>query len=137
MQYPLILVTNDDGIQSPGLWAVAEALLPLGEVIVVAPDRQWSGAGRALPHDVTGKYYQEIRSIHGKQVVAYAVDGSPAQMVQHGVLEMTPRVPSLVVSGINSGANLSIEVTISGTVGAYWAIRARASAMIGSISYTA
>ena len=55
MQRPLILVTNDDGIDSKGLWAVAEALAPLGEILVVAPDRQWSGAGRAYMSDGTNR----------------------------------------------------------------------------------
>lgn len=118
MQIPLILVVNDDGITSPGLWAATKALMPLGDVLVVAPNRQWSGAGRAMPHDVTGKLQHVGQRIDGIEVAAYAVDGSPAQCVQHGVLELSPRMPSLVVSGINSGANLSIEVTISGTVGA-------------------
>jgi len=49
----LILITNDDGIDSEALWAAVEAVLPMGEVLVVAPDRQWSGAGRSVPYDVT------------------------------------------------------------------------------------
>lgn len=118
MQPALILVTNDDGVTSEGLWAVVEAMLPLGEIYVVAPDRQWSGAGRAMPHDVTGALDDVSRDVDGQRVVAYSVDASPALAVTHGVLELTPRRPDLVVSGVNFGANLSIEVTISGTVGA-------------------
>ncbi len=118
MQQPLILVTNDDGIQSDGLWAAAEAVLPLGEVIVVAPDRQWSGGGRSMPPDVTGRIVPCVRIMNGQQVMGYAVDASPALAVQHGVLELAPRRPSLVVSGINFGLNLAVDVTISGTVGA-------------------
>jgi 5'-nucleotidase len=115
---PLILVVNDDGIQSRGLWAAAEAVLPLGDVIVVAPDRQWSGGGRCMPPDVTGCLEDASRYIGGTFVQAFAVDASPALAVGHGITELCPRMPDLVVSGINSGANLSIEVTISGTVGA-------------------
>jgi 5'-nucleotidase len=118
MDHPLILVTNDDGITSDGLWAAVEALLPLGEVLVVAPDQQWSGAGRCMPHTITGAFEKTNRQIDGRSVTAYAVDASPALAVEHGILEFAPRVPDLVVSGINYGANLSIDVTISGTVGA-------------------
>ncbi|MBN1955941.1 MAG: 5'/3'-nucleotidase SurE [Anaerolineae bacterium] len=118
MKQPLILVTNDDGIDSRGLWAAVEAVLLLGEVLVVAPDRQWSGGGRSMPPDVSGRLTPASRRVGGVQVTAYAVDASPALAVIHGVVELAPRFPSLVVSGVNSGANLGIEVTISGTVGA-------------------
>jgi len=117
-EQPLILVTNDDGIESPGLWAAVSAVLPLGDVLVVAPDRQWSGGARSMPPHVTGKMHSADREIDGQPVTAYAVDASPALAVNHGVLEFAPRRPALVVSGVNSGANLGIEVTISGTVGA-------------------
>ncbi len=118
MEQPLILVTNDDGIESRGLWAAVEAVLPLGEVLVVAPDRQWSGGGRSMPPHVTGQLQPAARTVHGVRVAAYGVDASPALTVVHGVMELAPRRPALVVSGINYGANLSTEVTISGTVGA-------------------
>jgi 5'-nucleotidase len=118
MVQPLILVTNDDGIGSDGLWASVEALLPLGQVVVVAPDRQWSGGGRSMPPHVSGRYEAFTREVDGVPVSAYAVDASPALAVQHGILEFAPREPSLVVSGINYGLNLTTEVTISGTVGA-------------------
>lgn len=118
MAQPLILVTNDDGIESPGLWAAVAALLPLGELLVVAPDCQWSGAGRSMPHHVTGRLMVADREVDGIPVVAYAVDASPALAVAHALLELAPRRPALVVSGINAGANLSTEITVSGTVGA-------------------
>ncbi len=118
MDLPLILVTNDDGIDSAGLWALAEGVLPLGEVLVVAPDRQWSGGGRSMPKDVTGRIRPASRELDGQRVTGFAVDASPALAVDHGVVELAPRRPDLVVSGINFGANLGIEVTISGTVGA-------------------
>ncbi len=118
MECPLILVTNDDGIDSEGLWATVEAVLPLGEVLVIAPDREWSGGGRSMPFNVTGRIVPAGREINGQWVVAYAVDASPALAVVHGVAELAPRCPALVVSGINPGTNLGIEVTISGTVGA-------------------
>jgi 5'-nucleotidase len=118
MEGPLILVTNDDGIESEGLWAAVAALLPLGEVCVVAPDRQWSGGGRSMPPHVSGGYHAVQRTVDGVEVRAYAIDASPALAVQHAVLEFVPRFPSLVVSGVNYGPNLATEVTISGTVGA-------------------
>lgn len=118
MTVPLILVTNDDGIDSAGLWAVAEAVLPLGDVLVVAPDRQWSGGGRSMPREVTGAIRPASREIDGHPVKGFAVDASPALAVDHGVIELASRRPALVVSGVNFGANLGIEVTISGTVGA-------------------
>ncbi len=118
MERPLILVTNDDGIRSEGLWAAAEVLLPLGELLVVAPDRQWSGAGRSMPPGLSGNVMPFNRRLNGEWVNAYAVDATPALAVVHGVLELASRRPALVVSGINFGENLGIEVTISGTVGA-------------------
>lgn len=118
MEMPLILVTNDDGIDSFGLWAAVEAVMPLGEVLVVAPDRQWSGGGRSMPPYVSGRMTPYVRWVNGERVAAWAVDASPALAVEHGLLELAPRRPALVVSGINLGLNLATEVTISGTVGA-------------------
>ena len=118
MSLPLILVTNDDGINSRALWAVVEAVSPLGEVLVVAPGRQWSGGGRSKPQGVTGQITAVQGPIRDVTVTAYAVDGSPAQAVAHAVLEIAPRPISLAVSGANLGPNLGLEVTVSGTVGA-------------------
>ncbi len=113
-----ILLTNDDGIRSPGLWAAAEALAPLGWVTVVAPREQSSGAGRSMPATTTGVITEETITVHGKPWKVYAVDGTPAQAVQHGVLEIMSEPPDLVVAGINYGENLATGVTVSGTVGA-------------------
>jgi len=113
-----ILLTNDDGIQSPGLWAAAEALSELGFVTVAAPRDQSSGMGRSLPSNSDGIIRTEVVRVHGKDWNVYAVGGSPAQAVQHGVLEIMPQPPDLVVSGINYGENVATGVTISGTVGA-------------------
>lgn len=117
-QKPLILFTNDDGIESPGIWAAVEAVSALGDVLVVAPREQQSGMGRSLPVTSEGRIYEYQRAINGHDVTVYAVDGTPAQAVQHGILELSPRLPSLVVSGINYGENTGNGVTISGTVGA-------------------
>ncbi len=115
---PQILLTNDDGIQSPGLWAAAEALQGLGTVTVAAPREQWSGAGRSLPAHTSGRIHTEIVQVGGQAWQVYAVEGTPAQAVQHAVLELLPRRPDLVVAGINYGENVGSGVTISGTVGA-------------------
>jgi 5'-nucleotidase len=118
-QKPVILLTNDDGIQSPGLWAVAETLSEIGYVQVVAPREQQSGMGRSLPAFSEGRIYQEEMEVLGKTWTVYAVDGTPAQAVQHGLLELSDEaMPSLVVAGINYGENIGDGVTISGTVGA-------------------
>ncbi len=114
----LILLTNDDGIRSPGLWAAAEGLSELGFVVVAAPREQSSGAGRSMPISSDGKLHEEQVVVSGKTWDVYAVGGSPAQAVQHGILELLPRTPDLVVAGINYGENLTVGVTISGTVGA-------------------
>ncbi len=111
---PLILFTNDDGIASPGLWTVAQAFQDMAEVLIVAPMRQQSGTGRSLPNDSTGAIIPQ----EGKPLPAFSVDGTPAQAVQHGIMEIAPRKPDLVISGINYGENTGNGVTISGTVGA-------------------
>ena len=113
-----ILLTNDDGIQSPGLWAAAEALSKLGFVTVAAPRLQSSGMGRSLPALSDGIITKEKVQVDGKEWLVYAVGGSPAQAVQHGILEIMPQTPDLVVSGINYGENVATGITISGTVGA-------------------
>lgn len=115
---PLILFTNDDGIASPGLWAAVEAFADLGDLLVCAPREQQSGTGRSMPITSSGRIHEEERDIAGKPLRVYSVEGTPAQAVQHGVLELADRVPSLVVSGINYGENCGNGVTISGTVGA-------------------
>ena len=113
-----ILLTNDDGIQSPGLWAAAGALSELGYVHVVAPRDQFSGAGRSLPSNSDGIITSRQMQVNGKSWMVYSVGGSPAQSVLHGILEIMPRTPDLVVSGINYGENVGWGVTVSGTVGA-------------------
>ncbi len=124
MSENLILITNDDGIHSPGLRAAIEAVRDLGEILVVAPKHQQSGAGRSLPHSSDGRIYEERIEVGGEELVVFSIEGSPAQAVQHGVLELAPRrgkpplVPTLAISGINYGENLGTGITVSGTIGA-------------------
>jgi 5'-nucleotidase len=113
-----ILLTNDDGIRSPGLWAAAEALSALGFVTVAAPRDQSSGMGRSLPGSSDGIIRTEVLRVGEKDWTVYAVGGSPAQAVLHAILEIMPQRPDLVVSGINYGENVGSGVTVSGTVGA-------------------
>lgn len=115
---PQILLTNDDGIESPGLWAAAEALSEIGYVWVVAPREQFSAAGRSMPTNSDGIITEKELIVHGKAWTVYGVGGSPAQAVQHAILEVIGKKPDLVVSGINYGLNLGTGVTVSGTVGA-------------------
>lgn len=115
---PQILLTNDDGIDSPGLWTAAEALSELGHVWVIAPREQSSGAGRSMPMTSDGIITVKKMMVHSKEWTVYAVGGSPAQTVQHAIFEIMDNKPDLLVSGINYGANLGTGITVSGTVGA-------------------
>ena len=115
---PQILLTNDDGIQSPGLFAAAQALSEIGYVNVVAPREQQSGAGRSLPFYSDGIINPQKIQVKDQPWTVYAVGGTPAQAVLHGVLEILDSPPDLVVSGINYGQNVGSGVTISGTIGA-------------------
>jgi 5'-nucleotidase len=113
----LIIVTNDDGIKSPGLLAAVAALRGLGEIIVVAPKTQQSSAGRAFYWRERDVRRSRVR-VGGRVFQAYAVDASPAVAVRYALQLVATRPPSLVVSGINYGENLGNGLTISGTVGA-------------------
>src|SRR3990172_3592489 len=115
---PQILLTNDDGILSPGLWAAAEALSRLGFVNVAAPREQSSGAGRSMPPASDGAILEDERIVGEKAWKVYAVGGTPAQAVLHALLELMPRRPDVLVSGINYGENRGSGVRVWGTVGA-------------------
>jgi 5'-nucleotidase len=118
MTRPLILLTNDDGIASPGLAAAAEATYDLGELLIIAPATQQTGMGRATPAIAGGAITEETVRAGSRDLPAYAVCGSPAQTVIYGVMVLAPRRPDLVISGINYGENPGTCVTASGTVGA-------------------
>jgi 5'-nucleotidase len=115
---PVLLLTNDDGIHSAGLWAAAEALSGLGEVTVVAPIAPQSGTGRSHPGIASGRIEVLEKTYGGERRKAYAVDGTPAQAVLFALLEILPAPPALVVAGINYGENVGFGITISGTIGA-------------------
>ena len=112
-----ILVTNDDGIQSPALWLMAEALSALGDVTIAAPSQQYSGAGRSYSGpDGAMELYPLPADSHVK--TAYAVDSTPAKCVVRALFKLYDELPDLVVSGINYGENPGPCITSSGTVGA-------------------
>jgi 5'-nucleotidase len=106
---PRILVTNDDGVQSEGIVALAEALAPLGEVIVVAPVQEASAIGHAL----TLRRPLRLETIRPG---VFAVDGTPTDCVNVAIAHVLRGKPDLIVSGINKGWNLGDDVTYSGTV---------------------
>ncbi len=112
---PRILVTNDDGIEADALEPLAAALAPLGEVDIIVPDQNWSGAS----HSIT--LFKPIRCRPTKLPsgrAAHLTDGSPTDCVRLAVNGFLKARPDLVVSGINRGANLGDDITYSGTVAA-------------------
>lgn len=115
---PLILLTNDDGIRSPGLLAAAEAVCDLGDLLIVAPATQQTGMGRGSPPIINGSVTAEHLTVQCQEFPAYSLTGSPAQTVVYAVLVLAARRPDLVISGINYGENPGTVVTASGTVGA-------------------
>src|SRR5262245_52956594 len=108
---PTLLVTNDDGINAAGLAALARAVEELGEVHVLAPEREQSACGHAL----TLHRPLRVESVGERR---FAVNGTPSDCVNLGVLGFLPERPILVISGINHGSNLGDDVTYSGTVSA-------------------
>ena len=106
---PRILVTNDDGVHSDGIHALAAALAPLGEVTIVAPHVEASAIGHAL----TLRRPLRMEQLRDR---VYEVDGTPTDCVNIAITHVYDRLPDLVVSGINKGYNLGDDVTYSGTV---------------------
>ena len=111
-----ILVSNDDGIYSDGIWALAVELKKIAEVTIVAPDREQSAVGTAVSLRKPLRV-QEIIPLH-PGIKAYAVEGTPSDAVIVGLGKVVSGKVDLVVSGINQGSNLGEDVLISGTVGA-------------------
>ncbi|MDA2913505.1 5'/3'-nucleotidase SurE [Acidobacteriia bacterium AH_259_A11_L15] len=118
-----ILLSNDDGFDSPGLQALVEALAPVARVVVAAPATEQSGSG----HGITYRepiFFHQIKLSAG--VSGYAIQARPATCVRVGVESLLESKPDLVISGINRGPNLGIVTFYSGTVGA-----ARQGALLG------
>lgn len=113
---PLILVTNDDGIMAPGIRALIKIMNKIGDVVVVAPDKAQSGMGHAITIDNV-LTCNSITIDDGPQL-EYTCSGTPADCVKMAISEILNRKPDLCVSGINHGANASINVIYSGTMSA-------------------
>ncbi len=111
MRKKRLLLTNDDGVQAPGLKALEDALSPLGELMVVAPDREMSGTSQSLT------LYSPLR-VHRLDERHFSVSGTPADAVILALHRLMPEPPDLVVSGINPGGNMGENVVYSGTVAA-------------------
>jgi 5'-nucleotidase len=108
-----ILLTNDDGIDSPGLLALKQAVEKIGEVAVVAPDHNWSAAGHTK---TMHKPLRVNRTTLPDGFPAYTTSGTPSDCVSLALMGILQRRPDLVISGINNGHNLGQDLTYSGTV---------------------
>ncbi|MEP7258410.1 MAG: 5'/3'-nucleotidase SurE [Flavitalea sp.] len=112
---PVILITNDDGITAPGILSLVEAVKDLGKVVVVAPDKPQSGMG----HAITIGHPLRLSPVHAFEgIEAYQCTGTPVDCVKLAVDKVLHRKPDICLSGINHGANHSINVIYSGTMSA-------------------
>src|SRR5215207_1575676 len=112
---PIILITNDDGVSAPGIQNLVEAVRDLGKIIVVAPDKPQSGMGHAITIGSPLRLHP-VNFFDG--IEAYACTGTPVDCVKLAVDKILHRKPDLCLSGINHGANHSINVIYSGTMSA-------------------
>jgi len=116
MKRPLILVTNDDGINAPGIRTLVSVIKEIGDVIVVAPDSPQSGMGHAIT--INSTLHSSRITPKNSEIIEYSCSGTPADCVKLAINELMPRKPDLCVSGINHGSNSSINVIYSGTMSA-------------------
>ena len=116
MKRPLILVTNDDGINAPGIRTLISVVKDIGDVIVVAPDSPQSGMGHAIT--INSTLHSSRITPKNSEIIEYSCSGTPAGCVKLAINELMPRKPDLCVSGINHGSNSSINVIYSGTMSA-------------------
>jgi len=109
---PIILITNDDGVTAPGIAALVEAVKDLGKIVVIAPDKAQSGMGHAI---TIGTPLRMVRvNQFGDQVEAYSCNGTPVDCVKLAVDKILHRKPDICLSGVNHGANHSINVIYPG-----------------------
>ena len=116
MKRPLILVTNDDGINAPGIRTLISVVKDIGDVIVVAPDSPQSGMGHAIT--INSTLHSSRITPKNSEIIEYSCSGTPSDCVKLAINELMPRKPDLCVSGINHGSNSSINVIYSGTMSA-------------------
>ena len=114
----MILATNDDGINAPGLRALVAYMSEIGEVVVVAPDSPQSGMGHAITVDSTLFCQKMVTDDEKSAPLEFSCSGTPADCVKLALRELLDRTPDIVVSGINHGSNASINVLYSGTMSA-------------------
>jgi 5'-nucleotidase len=112
---PAILVTNDDGISSPGIRALAETASQFGKVFLIAPDKPQSGMGHAITVR-SGLIVSPFQ--FGKDITAFSCNGTPADCVKLGIYHLMKHKPALCLSGVNHGSNHSLNVIYSGTMSA-------------------
>jgi 5'-nucleotidase len=115
MKKPTIFVTNDDGIEAPGIRKLIDIVKPMGNVVVVAPDRHRSGTGHSITIDYPLRIKKLAESVHYKE---YACNGLPVDCVKIGEKVVMGAKPDLLVSGINHGSNAMVNVIYSGTMAA-------------------
>lgn len=114
---PVILVTNDDGITAPGIKNLVEAVKGLGKIVVVAPDKPQSGMGHAITIGVPLRLHK-VTFFNDPEIEAYQCTGTPVDCVKLAVDKVLGSKPDICISGINHGANHSINVIYSGTMSA-------------------
>ena len=116
MRINKVLVTNDDGINAPGIRTLISVVKNIGDVIVVAPDSPQSGMGHAIT--INSTLHSSRITPKNSEIIEYSCSGTPADCVKLAINELMPRKPDLCVSGINHGSNSSINVIYSGTMSA-------------------
>lgn len=111
-----ILISNDDGINSPGLFALAEAMAGIGRVTVVAPERERSAVGRSITLHKPLRAQRVDVDVPGEAVEAYVSNGTPSDCVVLGCLDLVGETPDIVIGGVNRGGNFGEDILYSGTV---------------------
>jgi 5'-nucleotidase len=110
-----ILLTNDDGYNAPGILALDEALSPVHEVLIVAPDQDKSAVSHSISLNKPLRI-EKVKLHNGRE--AYSLPGTPVDCIKLGLFEFFPKAPDLIISGINPGTNTGVNINYSGTVGA-------------------
>ena len=110
-----ILLTNDDGYNAPGILALDEALSPVHEVLIVAPDQDKSAVSHSISLNKPLRI-EKVKLSNGKE--GYCLPGTPVDCIKLGLFELFPQTPDLIISGINPGTNTGVNINYSGTVGA-------------------
>ncbi|MBL6962585.1 MAG: 5'/3'-nucleotidase SurE [Bacteroidetes bacterium] len=131
---PQIFVTNDDGINAPGLATLVDSMKQFGELVIIAPKNAMSGVGHAI---TLRKTIEVEQTNHFDGIPSFALDGTPADCVKYAMAQYYKSPPDLLVSGINHGSNASVNMIYSGTVAAAveGALYGVSSIAFSSISY--